>query len=155
MAQADTFYQDVRGSLAQIYPEAYLSSWSGAEYHDLTASSSADYVLFSDAFAQDREVFHYNQRVFLKKIPLMTQTGILTIPSPNGGFKVADVHRTLVDMLYDTFLAGGEEIISESWENYFLRPDADASKLASYAHQFKMPDVVTQILKRLKENAAR
>lgn len=140
---ADEFYQDVRGALCQLYPTAYLTSWSGAEFHDLTASSSTDYVLFSNDVAQDTSVHHYRQLVIIKKIPFRVQEGLIRVSSPNGGFVVADVHRTLVDMLYDPVLAGGDEILTEAWEAYFNRPDCDFNRLIAYAEKSKMTSVLT------------
>lgn len=148
MMTADEFYQDVRGALTRLYPGAYLTSWSGAELHDLTASAARDYVLFSAAFEEDGNARHYNQLVTLKKIPMAADIGLVRIPSPAGGFMAADVHRTVIDMLYDPVLAGGDEIINEAWDNYFARTDADFNTLCRYAETCGMQAVLTALKER-------
>ena len=149
MMTAEVFYQDVRGALARLYPGAYLTSWSGAEWHGLTASFSRDYVLFSPLFEKDDTRRHYNQLVSLKKIPMAAKVGLIQVDSPAGGFTVADVHRTVVDMLYDPVLTGGDEIIDEVWDNYLALPNADTNTLCRYAAACGMPAVLTALKERL------
>ncbi len=147
MIDEDVFFNDVMGSLNKIYPHAYFSAWSGAEIHELTDSKPNDYTLFSHQFETDEIVFYFNQKVILKKTPKTTNDHILTIESPNGFFRVADIHQTLVDCFFDTKLAGGTEIIKNVIQSYNESADADFLTLIQCAKKSNMPQVVSSLLK--------
>ncbi len=143
----DEFFQDVRGALCQMYPGAYFSSWTSAEEHGLTHLCATDYILFSPNIAQDEVVLIYNQRVHLKKIPYTDTKHILEIPSPNGGYKMADVYQTIIDCIYDTKLSGGTEVTEEIINNYLQSADSNPEILYACARQTKIPSVISSLIK--------
>lgn len=147
MIDEDVFFDDVKGALNKIYPHAYFSSWTGAEIHELTDSKPNDYTLFSNQFESDQVVSYFNQKVFLKKTPKTTAEHILTIESPNGFFRVSDIHQTVVDCFFDVKLAGGKEIIKDVIESYKSSENADFTILIQCAKKSNMPLVVSSLLK--------
>lgn len=145
--EEEQFFQDVKGAIAHLYPDAYFSSWTSAEEHGLTNACANDYILFSDKISEDKFVLLYNQKIYLKKIPFVNQKHIQFVPSPNGGYKRADIYQTIIDCFYNPELAGGQEILEEIKENYLNSKDVNISALIECAKECNLPTTISKFMK--------
>ncbi len=147
MMNEEQFFQDVKGAIACLYPDAYFSSWTSAEEHGLTNACANDYILFSDKISEDKFILLYNQKVYLKKISFINQKHIQFIPSANGGYKIADIYQTIIDCFYDTKLAGGKEILEEIKQNYLNTKNVNISTLIECAKECHLPIAISKFMK--------
>lgn len=120
---------DILGITAQAH--AYIGGWTAANHWGLLDDYTIYTFVFSTSSPTNVDLTENRIEVALAK-PHMFY-GITEVE----GAPMSDIHKTLIDaFLYPDFF-GGEDVLDEMVENYFLHPDNDVEVLKSYSLKAK------------------
>jgi predicted transcriptional regulator of viral defense system len=118
-----------------LFGPGYVGGASAAQFWDLTEQLFRSvFVYTSKPIRRTNQTIHAIQFV-VRHLDAHLIFGVT--PSWHGRIKVqvSDVHRTMIDMLDEPAAGGGIRHINDCLLAYFRRPDADTTKLVTYAER--------------------
>jgi predicted transcriptional regulator of viral defense system len=118
-----------------LFDPGYVGGASAAQFWDLTEQLFRSvFVYTSKPIRRTNQTIHEIQFV-VRHLDARLIFGVT--PSWHGRIKVqvSDVHRTMIDMLDEPAAGGGIRHINDCLLAYFRRPDADTTKLVTYAER--------------------
>jgi len=116
-----------------LFAPAYIAGRTAAEHWDLTEQIFKDiFVMTSQAVRQKRQERH-GALFSLKHIDERKIFGTKNVWRHHTRVPVADVHRTIIDMLDDPAIGGGIQHVTDCLAVYLRRDDRDDKKLIDYA----------------------
>jgi predicted transcriptional regulator of viral defense system len=132
---------------ARLVPEGVFCLYSACHYYDL-----GDYVPFEHHIAVER-----HQKVTLPAYPPVhlyywTQrhldTGVLTINTPQGAFRITDLEKTVCDMVkYRNKV--GKELLAKVLRDYVQHPKRNLNMILKYARVVRVEIILTTYLETL------
>ncbi len=116
-----------------LFAPAYVGGWTAAEHWDLTEQLFKDiFVMTTNAVRRtrtERQGAHFT----LKHIAERRLFGTRDVWRGRTRVPIADLHRTIVDMLDDPAVGGGIRHAADCVAAYLRRKDRDDSTLVEYA----------------------
>jgi predicted transcriptional regulator of viral defense system len=117
----------------QLFTPCYVSGWSAAEHWGLTPYHCEPVTVYS-ARPQRRGMRQVaGVRYRIRRVPpdhIFGTTRVQAAPVP---VDMADIHRTVIDVLDAPEMGGGGSHVLDIVEAYWGRPDADPQVLLQYA----------------------
>ena len=117
----------------QLFAPCYISGWSAAEHWDLTEQVSNTVVVYT-AKAQRRSVQSIGGVTYrLRRAPRDTIFGTTRVWTGTVPVEMADIHRTVIDVLDDPVMGGGGRQTIDIVRTYWRKPQADPRALLTMA----------------------
>ena len=119
-----------------LFESAYISGWSAAEYWDLTEQIFRDIVVMAVGPLRARKKSVHGVSFILRRVPARhLRFGTHTVWRGQSKVAVADLHRTIVDMLQEPTIGGGIQHVEDCFVEYLRRDDRDFALLIDYAEK--------------------
>lgn len=118
-----------------LYEPAYIAGRTAAEHWNLTEQIFKDIVVVTGQVIRKRWQERHGTKFFLKHINEEKIFGTKPVWRHRTKVPVADVHRTIIDMLDDPGIGGGIQHVSECLSAYFKRSDRSDIKLVQYSER--------------------
>lgn len=125
--------EDSRAIAMEIFAPCYISGWSAAEYWDLTEQIFNTTVIFTCHKQRKKDHIIAGLRYRTKQIMPAYMFGTKVIWSSNKKVIIADLHRTIIDVLDDPSIGGGGRLILDIFNAYKEHPEANIKTLIQYA----------------------
>lgn len=116
-----------------LYGPAYIGGRTAAEHWDLTEQIFLDIVVMTARTVRGRNQQRHGANFTLKHVQRSTLFGTQTVWRGRTQVAVADVSRTVIDMLDDPELGGGVQHVADCVATYFNSKERDDDKLIGYA----------------------
>ena len=116
-----------------LYDPAYIGGRTAAEYWDLTEQIFHDIVVMTERPVRTESLKHHGTRFTLRHVQAGMMFGTKSVWRGRTRIAVADVHRTIIDMLDDPKLGGGIQHVDDCLASYFRHRSQDSGKLIAYA----------------------
>ncbi|MEX1258819.1 MAG: type IV toxin-antitoxin system AbiEi family antitoxin domain-containing protein [Gemmatimonadota bacterium] len=117
----------------ELFAPCYISGWTAAEHWDLTEQISNTVVVYSAKPQRKSEQTLGGVHYRVRRIPEAAIFGTTRIWSGTTPVEVADLHRTLIDVLDVPEMGGGGRQTLDIARSYWGRDDADADVLLALA----------------------
>lgn len=115
-----------------LFDPAYISGRTAAHHWDLTEQLFNDVVVLTTRPVREKEQRRHGVVFTLKHIAQDKMFGTTPVWRGQSRIAVADVHRTIIDMLDDPGLGGGIQHVSECLGAFLKRPDRNDERLLQY-----------------------
>jgi len=117
----------------ELFSPCYISGWSAAEHWDLTEQifNSTLVLTAQKTKSKNQEVAGLHFRT--KHIPAKNIFGTNKIWSSNKQIQVADMHRTIIDILADPEIGGGGRHAMDVIKSYWCKKESSHEMLWRYA----------------------
>lgn len=116
-----------------LFDPAFISGRTAAQHWDLTEQLFNDVVVMTTRPVRDKAQRRHGTLFSLKHISEGKMFGTTPLWRGHSRIAIADVHRTLIDMLDDPELGGGIQHVADCFANYLKRADRDDARLIDYA----------------------
>lgn len=116
-----------------LFDPAYIGGRTAAEYWDLTEQIFKDVVVYTARPVRRKNVRSQGITFTLKHLSVDLIFGTTKVWRSRTRIAVADVHRTIIDMLDDPAVGGGIQHVEDCFRQYLNRSDSDPARLISYA----------------------
>lgn len=130
---ADPLPDDGWAIATALFSPCYISGWSAAEHWELTEQIFNTTVVFTSLKQRKSEQIVSGLKYRTKHVPIDSIFGVKKIWSSNVPVQIADIHRTIIDVLDDPEIGGGGRHTVDIVREYFLQKDANPDKLFEYA----------------------
>jgi predicted transcriptional regulator of viral defense system len=117
----------------EIFNPCYLSGWTAAEHWDLTEQIYNTTIVFSAKSQRITEHKIAGLNFKIKVVPAERFFGLKKIWSDHFQIQIADMHKTMIDILDDTALGGGAIQAVEIFKAYIGKNESSIEKLCEYA----------------------
>ena len=118
-----------------LYSPGYITGRTAAEHWDLTEQIFNDVVVLTGRALREKRQVRHGVQFVLKHIDPTKIFGTKGVWRHQTKVQVADVHRTVIDMLDDPALGGGIQHVADCLAIYVKRPDRDDRRLIEYAER--------------------
>lgn len=126
-ASSNPVPEDSWAIAAALFSPCYISGWSAAEHWDLTEQIFNSTIVFTATKQKKRDQIIAGLAYRTKHIRVECIFGTQKIWSSNTQIQVADIHRTIIDILADPEVGGGGrhtvDIVKEYWRKKEARPE--------------------------------
>jgi predicted transcriptional regulator of viral defense system len=116
-----------------LYDPCYVGGRSAAEHWDLTEQIFNDIVVLTGRKLRERSQERHGITFTLKHIRPDQIFGTKSVWRGRSKIAVADIHRTIVDMLDEPSLGGGIQHVEDCLRVYLARTDRNDATLIGYA----------------------
>jgi len=128
-------------------PKAVVCLHSALSYYELTTTVPSVVMVALPRKAKASKLQYPPIKVFYFS-PSNYETGIKTMHTETGNFKIFDIEKTIVDCFrYRNRL--GEDVAVEGLKNYLNRKDADLNRLFFYARKGRMYRIIKPYIEAL------
>lgn len=127
--------EDAWAIAAALFSPCYLSGWTAAEHWELTEQIFNSTVVFTGIKQKRKDLLVSGLKYRLKSIDQKNIFGIKKLWSSNSQIQIADIHRTIIDILDDPEIGGGGRHALDIVKAYFLHKDANLEMLFQYAEK--------------------
>lgn len=126
---------DPLATAMHLFGPCYVSGWTAAEHWDLTEQVHNTVIIYSARPQRKsaQRIGGVNYRV--RRIPASRVFGTTRQWSGTVAIEIADVHRTLIDILDAPEMGGGGRQMLDIARAYWKKPAADASALLRIAER--------------------
>jgi predicted transcriptional regulator of viral defense system len=118
---------------SELFSPCYLSGWTAAEYWNLTEQIFNTIVAFTASPQRKSEHTIAGIRYRTNQINSKNIFGTKKLWINNKQVLIADIHKTLVDVLMYPSIGGGGEHVVKIAKNYWKNKEADPNKLLEYS----------------------
>lgn len=118
-----------------LFSPCYISGWTAAEHWELTEQIFNSTVVFTTQKQRKKEFVISGLKYRTKLIAQADIFGIKKIWSSNTQISIADIHRTIIDILDDPAVGGGGRQAIDIVKEYFQHKNADLEVLCQYAEK--------------------
>jgi predicted transcriptional regulator of viral defense system len=122
---------------AELFNPCYVSGWSAAEHWNLTEQIFETTVILTTKPVYKKQYVLNGARFLLKKISDIQMFGMQIIWKDQLKIHVADLHKTILDMLDDPSLGGGILSVTDFLQAYLSSPESNFQVLIEYAVRLK------------------
>lgn len=119
----------------ELFSPCYLSGWTAAEHWELTEQIFNSTVVFTTQKLRKKEHIIAGLKYRTKLIENKNIFGTKKIWSNNTQISIADIHRTIIDILDDPEIGGGGRHTLDIVKEYFQNKEASPDILYQYAKQ--------------------
>ncbi len=127
--------EDAWAIAMELYPPCYISGWTAAEHWDLTEQIFNSTVIFSGQKQRKKDQTIAGLVYRIKFISSENIFGLSKIWSSNKPIRIADIHRTIIDVLDDPEMGGGGRHTVDILKAYWQKKEADPEILWQYAQK--------------------
>lgn len=132
---ANPMPDDAWAIAAELFSPCYISGWTAAEHWDLTEQIFNSTVVFTTQKQKKKEHLICGLKYRTKSAALKDIFGTKKIWSSNTQIQIADLHRTIIDILDDPEIGGGGRQAVDIVKEYFQHKDANLEVLYQYAEK--------------------
>ncbi|MCD6046796.1 MAG: hypothetical protein K0S08_443 [Gammaproteobacteria bacterium] len=132
---ANPIPEDAWAIAMELFSPCYISGWPAAEHWDLTEQIFNSTVIFTAQKQRKREQSIAGLTYITKFISEENIFGTKKIWSSNKPVLIADIHRTIIDVLDNPEIGGGGRHTIEIVQAYFQKKEADPEILWQYAER--------------------
>ena len=118
-----------------LFSPCYLSGWTAAEHWELTEQVFNSTVVFTVKKQKKIELLVSGLKYRVKSIDPKNIFGVKNVWSSNTQIQIADIHRTVIDVLDDPNIGGGGRHALDIVKEYFLHKEANPEILLEYAEK--------------------
>lgn len=117
----------------ELFSPCYISGWTAAEHWDLTEQIFNSTCVFTQQ--KQRQTEHKIAGVIFKTKSISSKRffGLKKIWSNNIQIQIADIHKTIIDIMDDPDIGGGGIQAIEIFKAYIQSKDANIETLHNYA----------------------
>ncbi len=119
----------------ELFSPCYLSGWTAAEHWDLTEQIFNSTVVFTAQKQRKKDYVVAGLNYKTKFINSESIFGTKKIWSSNRPVQIADIHRTIIDILDDPTVGGGGRHTLDLVKAYWQKKEADPNMLYQYAEK--------------------
>lgn len=134
-ANANPMPEDAWSIAAELFSPCYISGWTAAEHWDLTEQIFNSTVVFTTRKQRKKELLISGLKYRAKSVKLEDIFGTKKIWSSNTQIQIADIHRTIIDILDDPEMGGGGRHTVDIVKEYLQHKDANLEVLYQYAEK--------------------
>ncbi len=127
--------EDAWSIAEELFSPCYISGWTAAEHWELTEQIFNSTVIFTARKQRKKELTISGLNYRAKSIARKDIFGVKKIWSSNTQISIADIHRTIIDVLDDPEIGGGGRQTMDIVKEYFLHKDANPEILCQYAEK--------------------
>lgn len=127
--------EDAWAIAVELFSPCYISGWTAAEHWELTEQIFNSTVVFTTQKQRKKEVLISGLKYRTKYIALSDIFGTKKIWSSNIQIQIADIHRTIIDVLDDPEIGGGGRQMIDIVREYAQHQEANPAVLCQYAEQ--------------------
>jgi predicted transcriptional regulator of viral defense system len=129
----------------ELFSPCYISGWSAAEHWDLTEQIFNSTAIFTSQKKRKKDFVIAGLRYRIKFIEAENFFGLKQIWSSNKAMQIADIHRTIIDILDDPAIGGGGRHAFDITKSYWQKNESDPDILYQYAEKLNHPAVVKRL----------
>lgn len=118
-----------------LFSPGYIAGRTAAEHWDLTEQIFKDIVVITGQAIRQKHQTRQGFDFTVKHLSADKIFGTKPVWRHHTKVPVSDVHRTVIDMLYDPALGGGIQHVADCLTAYFVRPDRSDQKLIEYGER--------------------
>jgi predicted transcriptional regulator of viral defense system len=117
----------------ELFSPCYASGWTSAEHWDLTEQIFNSIVIYTKQ--KQRKRYHKIAGInfITKVISPSSFFGTTKIWSNNSAIQIADIHKTIIDIMDDPEIGGGGRHAIDIFKSYYEKKEADTEVLWKYA----------------------
>lgn len=119
----------------ELFSPCYISGWTAAEHWELTEQVFNSTFIFSGKKQNKKKHFIAGLVYQTKFISEKNIFGTKKLWSDNTNILIADIHRTIIDILDDPGIGGGGRHIIDIFKAYWQKKEADLEILIKYAEK--------------------
>lgn len=134
-ASANPMPEDAWAIAAELFSPCYISGWTAAEHWELTEQIFNSTVVFTTQKQRKKELVISGLKYRTKSIAPINIFGTKKIWSSNTQIQIADLHRTIIDVLDDPGIGGGGRHAVDIFKEYFKHKEANPEMLCQYAEK--------------------
>ncbi len=127
--------EDAWAIAVELFAPCYISGWTAAEHWELTEQIFNSTVVFTTQKQRKKEFVIAGLKYRAKLIADEDIFGLKKIWSSNTQIPIADIHRTIIDVLDDPEMGGGGRQTNDIVREYFQHKDANFEVLCQYAEK--------------------
>lgn len=131
----DPIPEDAWVIAVELFTPCYISGWTAAEHWELTEQIFNSTIIFTTQKQRKREILIAGLKYVTKTIPLGDIFGTKKIWSSNTPVQIADIHKTIIDILDDPKIGGGGRHTVDIVKEYFKHKEANPEILYQYAEK--------------------
>ncbi len=121
----------------ELFSPCYIAGWSAAEYWDLTEQIFNNICVVTEANLPFKNKEVYGNSFVVTRIKHAAQFGTKVIWRQNKKILISDIHKTIIDMMYDPSLGGGIQHVTKCFQNYLKHSKCNLEILIEYAEYYK------------------
>lgn len=133
MLDAEQVLDDPWVLVPHLFSPCYVGGWTAAEHWDLTEQLFRSTFVCTARSIRSGDVHRQGMVFDLRRIQEHHIFGTRTVWRRNTKVQVADIHRTVIDMLNNPAWGGGIDHVSECLDRYAGKTDFAPDKLLQYA----------------------
>jgi predicted transcriptional regulator of viral defense system len=151
---ANPIPEDAWAIAVELFSPCYISGWTAAEHWELTEQIFNSTVVFTTQKQRKKELVISGLKYRTKSIAPNDVFGTKKIWSSNTQIQIADLHRTIIDVLDDPVIGGGGRHTVDILKEYFQHKEANPEILCQYAEKlghgavFKRLGFIAETLKQ-------
>ncbi len=127
--------EDAWAIAMELFAPCYISGWTAAEHWDLTEQIFNSTVVFSSQKYRKKDQVIAGLVYRIKYISQANIFGTKKIWSSNVPVEIADIHKTIIDILDDPEIGGGARHSIEIFKSYLQHKDFSYEALEEYAEK--------------------
>ncbi|MDA0791415.1 MAG: hypothetical protein O2780_18415 [Proteobacteria bacterium] len=116
-----------------LFAPCYIASRTASEFWDLTEQLFRDIVVFTSTKQRKTRVNKHGTAFTLKKVSNGYLYGTSTVWRGKTKVQVADVHKTVIDLIAFPDVGGGIQQVADCLCSYYQRDDCNPRLLLDYA----------------------
>lgn len=121
----------------ELFSPCYISGWTAAEYWDLTEQIFNTTIIFTGQKQRRKDIILAGLHYRTKSIDSTHIFGTHKVWSSNTPILIADLHRTIIDVLDDPEIGGGGRHTIDIIKAYIKHKDANSEILFEYAEKLE------------------
>ncbi len=134
-SSADTILENPWILPMELFNPCYISGWSSAEYWDLTEQIFNTTVVYTVKNIRESTQKIASMDYKIHRITDKAFFGTKKIWRDNKKILIADIHKTIIDILKNPEFGGGGRHVIDIIKNYFKNKDQNIDILYDYAKQ--------------------
>jgi len=125
--------EDAWAIAVALFAPCYISGWTAAEHWELTEQIFNSTIVFTTQKQRKKELTISGLKYRVRLVHQNDMFGLKKIWSSNTQILIADIHRTIIDILDDPEVGGGGRQAIDIVKEYLQHKDAAPDTLYQYA----------------------
>jgi len=117
----------------EVFAPCYISGWTAAQHWSLTEQVLETIVVYSSSPQRRTRQYAGGVTFHVRRVPPSSIFGTVRLWSGTVPIQMADIHRTVIDILDDPAMGGGGRLTMEIVAAYWQSAERDPSRLLKYA----------------------
>jgi predicted transcriptional regulator of viral defense system len=132
-ADANSIAEDAWAIAMELFSPCYISGWTAAEHWELTEQIFNSTVVFTTQKQRKKQLVISGLNYVTKVVNAKDIFGTQKLWSSNTPVLIADIHKTIIDILNDPQIGGGGRHVIDIIKAYLQNKNASPSTLWQYA----------------------